>query len=287
MKGKILFLGILVFTAVTRLFLLNKIPPSINSSVYIWRLLSVFACLISTIVVYTLVKMNVRKKKIALLSSWIFVNLPWVFEQSRIISSPNLALTLVLLIMLLVLNTKYKLRVVFLLFIPVIFFVSYPKMWIFHASEFKFNYINFINNLFMLFSFDFLFFKNFTFWWGGVKEFGVMFTAFLPFFIVGIYEMINRQEFKLLLLIVFFGIFSALSPYFPESREFYLAVPIISFITALGIYCVTQKMKSVNRSILIFMIFLILYESAQFFHFYFIHYPQQIISNVSQIHESF
>lgn len=287
MKGKLILLLILIFTAISRFFLLDKIPQILSPSIVSWRQASVAATVTSTIIIYLLADTYFRNTKIALLSAWIFSILPWTFEQGRINSPPNFALVLLLCLLLLIKKITSRIKFSLLLLIPVLIFFSYPQFWLFRFNEFKFNIHSFISNLYILTSFDFLFIKNITFWWGGIREFGVMYLSFLPFYFFGIYQLIINNEKKLLFIYGLITIIAALSPFFPESREFYIATPLISLIIAFGIYLFLQR-RSIFTKIFIGLLFLsIIYENMQFIHFYFVHYPLQIKSNFSQIHEKF
>lgn len=287
MKGKLILLLILTFTAISRFFLVDKIPPLLSSSVVSLRLLSAAATITSTALIFFLVERYFQNTKIALLTAWVFCILPWTFEQGRINSAPNLALVLILCTLLLAQKFFSKFKYTFLLFIPVLIFISYPQFWLFKFNEFEFSIHSLITNLYILTSFDFLFFRNVTFWWGGVREFGVMFLSFLPFHLIGIYQLVTNKEKKLLFIFGLITFIAALSPFFPESREFYFATPLISITVALGIYHFSIWKSIMIKSMIGLLFLLMIYEYMQFMHFYFVHYPQQIKSNFSQIHEAF
>lgn len=287
MKSNIIFALLLTFTAISRFFLIDKIPPNLNQVFLTGRILSGGASLVSAVMVFFLVKKYFEKPKIALLASWVFSILPWAFEQGRIISQSNLTLALVMSVLFIYQRVNFKNKKILLFLIPVIFFFFYPQFWIFRVDEFKFNFYSLIYNLFTLLSFDYLFFKNISFWWGGIKEFGVMFLSFLPFFLVGIYDIIRLVNLRFILFSLLITIVSAASQFFPETREFYFSTPILAIVVGLGIYRCFLQTKVVIRIFFVGIFLLMIYELSQFYHFYFIHYPQEIISNFSQIHESF
>lgn len=290
MIGKLILLLILTYTVVSRFFLIDKILPLLNQEVLNGRMLSGGASIVSAVMIFFLVKEYFKKPKIALLTTWVFSILPWTFEQGRIISQPNFALFSILLLLAFTkryLNSfGFKAYLLYLI-IPFIFIFVYPQFWLFKVREFNFNISSFINNLFTLLSFDFLFFKNISFWWGGVKEFGIMYLSFLPFFLVGIYQIIEFRQIKLILLFLLVATVSAASQFFPETREFYFSTPILALVVALGIYYCFLQTKFAIRILFAGLFFLMIYEFSQFYHFYFIHYPQEVRSNFSQIHESF
>lgn len=286
MKSRFYLLLLLFYTAISRLFLLFTIPQMVNSSIAT-RILSSSSSLASAFFLFFLSQKYFKNTKISLISVWFFVNLPWVFVEGRIVSQPNIALFFILITILFAQKISSRYKYIFLVLILPILYLAYPQFWLFKMQEFKLSPESFITNLYILFSFNFLFFNNITYWWGGIREFGVMFLSFIPFFIPGLYRLIISKEIKLLILLLLVTIIAALSPYFPESREFYIATPIISYILALGAYYLTvQKNKTVIALLLCLFIFMI-YELSQFYHFYFIHYPQTVAGNVSKIHESF
>jgi len=304
MKSKLMLLEIFLYTAISRFFLIGKIPAILDSSIIHLRIASATLSLVSTILLFYLIKNYWRSTRVALLSSWAFSVLPWVFEQGRIVSQPNYALFSILLFIAFTKSYLYSFtsgeyfahprgvfRAFLYVFITIILIFVYPRFWLFKIQEFKFSINSLITNLFILSSFDFLFFKNITFWWGGVREFGMIFLSMLPFFLVGVYELFIRKKGKLLFLLGLITFIAALSPFFPESREFYFAMPIVSIIIAVGLDKLVRIYKfslPPQRWILVTLIFsFILYEMTQFFHFYFVHYPQQILGNFSQIHEAF
>ncbi len=287
MHTKIILFLLLFYAAVCRFFLIDKLLPLPNQDVLNGRMLSGGASIVSVVLIFFLVKEYFKKPKIALLASWVFSILPWTFEQSRIISQPNLTLALVMLLIFSIQKINFKNKTILLFVIPVLLFIFYQQFWIFRIHEFNFNLYSFIFNLFTLLSFDFLFFFFITFWWGGVKEFGIMLLSFLPLFVLGIYKLITNKEKKLLILFLFITVAAAMSPFFPESREFYLITPLLSLAVALGIYYICLQTKFAIRILFAGLFFVMIYELGQFYHFYFIHYPQEVRSNFSQIHESF
>lgn len=287
MQSKLILFLLLTYTAISRFFIIDKIPLLTHTEFLNWRFLSAGVSTINIVTIFFLIRGYFKNTKIALITTWVFSILPWVFEQGRIISQVNLVLSLILIIFLFIQKNSRKWRFGLIVFIPIIIFLAYSSFWFFRADQFKFNISSFITNLFILLSFDFLFFKNITFWWGGVRDFGVMFLSWLPFFLLGLYNLITGKRLKLLILFGLITFIASLSPFFPESREFYFATPLICTTVASGIYRWSLQ-KSVIARILFFCLFvLMIYEFSQFNHFYFVHYSQQVMSNFSQIHEPF
>lgn len=274
---------LLVYAGILHFWQLDNIPPLISSSQLGLRYVSAFLSLGSILVFYFFVNNSFKNKKLALISSWILTILPWSLEQGRIVSQPNNFLFFFLIILLIaqmVKNTFQKLLIYSI--IPIGLFFFYPQFWLFRGGINIFQKTDYFNNLFFLLSPSFLFFKNITFWWGGVREFGVMYASLLPIFIVGIYQTLVLKYYSVLLWTGIILFISSASPFLPESREFFLIIPFLSVILGLGINSFRKKWLT-----LLFISLLILYEITQFFHYYTVHYPQQIKSAVENIHETF
>lgn len=281
-------ISILFYAFILRFWRIEQIPPLLHQTYLLSRLVSASLNLLSILLLYWLVKKNYYNIKLALLSSFIFASLPWVLEQARISSSVNNALCVIFLIVLL---CQTSMRSIFkylliILAVPIIYFV-YPKLWLFNTKQSLPHMTDIINNIFILTSPDFLFFKNITFWWGGVREFGVMYLSLLPFFFVGLYKIIVNTKIKIIIWLCIILLFSAASPFFPESREFFLATPFISILIATGMIESIQNKKINIRILIIIVLIMFLYDIGQYLHYYQIHYPQQVLSNISKINEPF
>ena len=278
-----LYLLFLIFYAAVLHFLqIDKIPPLLPSSQLGLRYLSALLSLGSILVFYLYVKNLLKNKKIALLSSWILTILPWTIEQSRIYSQINIALS-VFLIFIFLLNKLNNLIFKILIFVIcyLLFVFVYPQFWVFRDSSNTLLKVDYLNNIFFLLSTTFLFLKNITFWWGGVRDFGVMYISFLPLFMIGIYQTIILRKYQVLIWFGLILLVSLMSPFLPESREFFLICPFLSIMLGLGM----AKLKEKRFLFLLISIFL-LYEMFQFFHFYTIHYPLQIRGGIDHINET-
>ncbi len=285
MRYSILLL-VLIFSLLSRFYLINIVPPLYELHLSMFRLSSAILNIFSISLLYLYAKRYVNNTKIALLSIWVMATLPYVVEQGRIYSQVSNSLFLILLFPLLWRSFNNLLaRFILLIIFVITLYYTYPSLWLFKSKIVLDNPIFFINNLFSLLSPEFLFFRNFTFWWGGVKEVGVMYILFIPFFIFGLIEVIIQRRFNILNPCLLILLISFTSPSFPEGREFYLITPFLSLIVSFGIY----KLLSKSFSLIFILIFtaLITYEIIQFFHYYFIHYPQDITSNQSNIKEPF
>ncbi len=319
---RFVLLLVIIYALVSRLWFLNQIPPLLDTASYYPRLVSAIFGIATVAVIYFLSKLIYKNKRLALLTAWVFAVSPWSVEQGRVISQPTVALFCLLLISFLFLTVKNKIISRGLLIItPLVLYLTYPQFWLFRFTQPLPKIADFLNNLFYLISPEFLFFKNTTFWWGGVRESGIFFLAFLPFLILGIYRFItcychpdrsaswrrvegsstlrkledsstslgmtSLKQIGLGLYFFVILLLSAASPFFPESREFYLAYPVLCLIVAVGIdYWWSSKTK-ISKIIFMFLFLFIIYDIGSFFHYYTIHYPQQIQINKGQFNEKF
>lgn len=285
----ILFI-IIFFATVSRIWLIGSVPQIINSNIYN-RLLTASLSVGSIYLLFVLCKNLWGSNRVALLASWVFMIMPWTIEQGRITSQVSNSLFFLLLIIILMQKFRSLIsRSILVVIIPFMFYLCYPNLWIFRSGFNIPSVSTLLNNIFLLISPDFIFFKNITFWWGGVRETGMLYPAFLPFLLVGIAESTNYISKKIWLFISSIYIITAISPYFPETRELFLTTPFISIIVALGFvkfYKILLEQNIYMKLISLIMIIFIAYDLAQFNHYYFIHYAQNIISNSVNIHEPF
>ncbi len=283
------FLIILFYSVISRFYSISFVPQLLNTDI-LSRYISTALNIGSLILIYFLIRQSNKSRKIALLSSWVFMLLPWVIEQGRITSQVNNYLFFILLTILMMMKNKNLLiRILLMLVLPVSAYFIYPDFWIFKSFQIP-TFASFLNNIFFLISPEFIFFRNITNWWGGVKEFGILYLSFLPFFVIGLFKSVQLMNIKIWIGLLLLIIITSLSPYFPETRELFLAIPIISIIISYGIYRFYQMKARRNLMFRIFQIvifFLVIYDLMQFNHFYYVHYPQNINSNIINIHEPF
>lgn len=290
MRKILLFAFIVIFAIISRFLFIGKMPPLIDASLIFSRYVSAVLSVGSILLCYILIKHSFKRIKLALLSAFLMAVLPWTIEQGRIFSQVNNALFFCLLIIFFLekINRRFY-KIVLLLLIPAGLYFIYPQFWLFRLSQKMPNLADLLNNIFVLFSPDMLFFHNITFWWGGIKEFGIIYLSLSPFFLYGFYRLINSGRYKLFFLLVFILLISSLSPFFPESREFFFSVPILSFATAYGIIDSfdRNKKRKLVKLLIVFSLIFFFYEISQYFHYYTVHYGQEIIKNQSQIYEAF
>lgn len=288
MKTGLLLFSVVIYASIARFWMIDKFPPLIDPSILYARILSMLLSIGTVILLFFYTQRSFQNRKISLLSSYIFTVLPWTIEQGRIASQVNNAL---FIFFLLILSLKFFknifFKIVVYLAIPLTIFLAYPQFWIFKATNFPLKLQDYLNNISLLLSPDFLFFKNITFWWGGIREVGVLHLSLLPFFIFGVYKLVTRMSWEIISWIIGILLVSAASPFFPESREFFLATPFISLIVALGIYNFVKQRNFLVMFFFLSLFLFIVYDIANFFHYYTIHYPQQILTNVGKINEPF
>lgn len=199
MKNKIFLFYIFLFNFGTRFWKLGVIPPLFDPDLVDLRLMSAVISVFLPFILYFFLSKIYRDKKLALLSAFIFSLLPGSLIEGRIVS---------------------------LLVSPSIWLKELPVL----IAPFKI-----LTNFLSLISFDMLFFQNTTFYWGGIRETGIIYLSLLPFILAGIYFSLAKAAIKpLLLLLLIFTIIS-LNPEFPESRLIFLSLPIFSLIIAGGL----------------------------------------------------
>lgn len=280
---------IIIYGIISRFWLIDSVPPLINESVLNARYLTSILNIGSSFLLYFYVKRFFNSNKLALISSFIFLILPWTMQEGRIVSQPNNFLFIFLLS--LVLGNKirsiYWKSLFYLTALPLGLKVFYPAFWLLKIDRFNINLKDSLANVLTLTSSDFLFFKNPTFWWGGVRDFGVMLITFTPLFYLGLYQFFLNFKKALLHWIIIILIISAISPFFPESREFYLVTPFIAIFSSMGLYFLCRNKIILKKVVLSILLIAILYDLSQFYHFYFIHYPKRVYENLNKIHEEF
>lgn len=284
MKEHVLFGLVIVYTLLSRFWAIGKFPILIDSPLP-FRLFTATFSILGVFFLYFYTKTIGQNKKIALLSAFLLASLPWSFEQGRIVSPPSNALTVLLFLFLIILHIRQLLiKIVLSASIPIVLFIFYPQVWLFRTIIPN---AHFLENVFALLSPDFLFFHNFTFWWGGVREVGILYFSLLPFFLIGIYQFIFSKQKRIFIWMILILLISSASPFFPESREFFLILPFMCIILAKGIHTfISQKTIWMKWSGML-LLFIMIYEMMQFFHYYTVHHSQQVESNKQKIHEAF
>lgn len=135
----------------------------------------------------------------------------------------------------------------------------------------------YIKNYFTFFSLDFLF--NFGDGIGRhqIPDFGVLFRWELPFFLVGLYELIRKKKTAFTSVIIFLllvaPIPAALARPSPHTLRALLMVIPLTVIISTGMISVWESIKKFRKLLFLFFILVLIYEFSFYLHFYYIHYP--------------
>lgn len=286
MHTTILLVLILIFVFISRLYQISLIPPLTPGTPILLRYLNVLVNAAICIAFYYYTKKRTQNRKKAILAAWVYSVLFWPFEQGRIVSQVNTSILFLIIYLIQIKSGSLLYKIVSTIILIGLLLLTYPQLWIFKHVLPKLSF-DLINNFFSIVSFEFLFFKNQYFWWGGVRDFGVLNLAFLPFFLIGIYQTIFDYDRQIIFGSLILILLTASSPYFPETRELYLAIPFFSYLIAAGIYKLQLK-KNFKRNLFLTGSFIILmYELCQYYHYYTTHYFMEVRSNIYKIHESF
>lgn len=270
---------ILIFNLATRFWRLGMVPPLFDDHYFSVRVISAGLGVITPLILYYYLKKSSAREKFAQLSSFIFSLLPSSIIESRIVSPVQFPLFLLLLFLLLAsVNKNITFRLALTAFYLIILFYIYPIVLVLIWP---------LSNLFTLLSFDLLIFHNITFYWGGIREFGLLYLSFLPFLLLGFISLPSIRLTKIFIipLIVIFLI--AFSPTFPESRLFYLTAPFFSMIITSGILYFWENKKISMRLITCLLLFISVYELSQFLHHYHVHYKEDIRTNINKLPTNF
>jgi len=285
MNKFIMLFSILIIAAVLRFYRIGIAPPLIEQSNLAMREVSALFGVVNVFLVYLITKKIFRNYKPGLLSAWIMSVLPWTLEQGRIVSQVNIALPIILLNLLLIRSIKNKLINCLILLALALFYIVYPQFWLFRNFQ-TIPLQNFINNFFSVISPDMWFFRNISFYHAGLRDWGFIYLTMFPVLIIGLYATAISKLKWLILLLIGLGAVTSASPFFPETSEFFLAIPVISLILATGFYRLFSYLTNhgITFKILsVIYILLITYEISQLLHFYFVHYPQQVMGSITEI----
>lgn len=279
---------LVIWDLFSRFVFITKFPPLFSSQSINLRLIAVAMSSVNVVLIYYLSGILFANRKVALLSAWVLMILPWSIEQGRIGTSPNVSLSFFLLSIILFLKNFRSIRhIIFSLILLIFTLIFFPGIWFFQNIITVIKLESFVDNILYLTSPEFLFFKNIISWWEGVRYFGILFISLMPFILIGLYSLISRRIYFPLLGFSFVLIVSALSPFFPQSKEFYLSLPFISIIVAYGFYHLSISKSNLLKVAMYILILMIIYDQLQFFHFYFYHYPIQIMDGESHLNEMF
>lgn len=265
---------------------MGNLPPLFHQNFFNLRIISALLGSLMPVLTFLFVIKHSFDRKTALFAAFFMSILPWGIVESRIASQVNIALFFVLLIFFLYSISNGVWKYISLFLIPAAVVLTYPDIWFIKKMEII-SPQSFFNNLMILTSFEMLTNKNITFWWGGVREFGIIYLSLTPLFISGLFHLFRKKYSAILLVFLLILLVTAMSPFFPESREFYLSLHIFTLICALGLRKLSLSKNLYIKMFVIFMSFFIIYEFSQFLHFYVRHYPGQVRENQSKIYGTF
>lgn len=281
-KENIHKLLIILVAACIRLPYLNSLPPGVQNAFW-QRLPTALFSLISIFLFIALVNKITNSQKLSLISGAVLTLMPWHIEQSRMYSEAMMGLTVLLggTYAFFYLKQKY-LKIGVMALTSVGFYFLYPTFWIFSPKVVLPTWYFYLANLFKLVSFEFLFFKNDSFWLVGLRSVGVFLPTTIFIFLVGLYvsaKKLSSEKVWYYLAFLIILLIAAANPLFPEEREFFLAVPFLAYIMALGIDQLAnwfkKKIKLVQILILFYFAFVV-YDYLVLVHFYTLHYPLRI-----------
>lgn len=285
---RIVFLVLILFLAtILRFFRLDTVPPLFHSSSFLPRLITAIVSIVNVYLTYRLSARYSDRTKVGLLSAFVMGILPWTLEESRIYSSVNIGLAILLtgIYIRKIFRTRWQTMSLAVVILAV-FFLIYPNIWFLKNFQ-LISILSFRDNLFRLLSPQMWFFNNITFYHGGLREWGMVYISMLPLLILGLIKSYNRKNIFLYLVFLILSIISAMSPFFPESREFFLVTPLLSFFIGKG-FCELVSEKKVIYSLITFvLLLLIVYEISQLLHFYYNHYPLNVRESADKIYEPF
>jgi hypothetical protein len=289
LKKYLLLLIIVLYSLVLHLWRIDIIPPLINPQLRTERIIFAIFSAFCTIPLFFYIQRLFSDSKLSLIGIWIYSVIPWTIEQGRIISETNLALFSFLIF--LYVSTLFSSKIIksglFIIFLFSLNFV-YPHLWVFQKVNYGNHYIvDSFTNIMKIFSFEFLFFNNDSFWLGGVRNWGIIYVSFLPVLFLGVIDIIQKYDRKIIIYILIIGILAGFSPLYPETREFFLSLPFLIIVLSRGLKkIITYSNIYLNIAVCCFFIF-ILYDIAGFMHYYFVHYPSDLNNILPKILNKF
>lgn len=278
------FTCILIIAFLLRLPFLLVYPPG-NSSLFIMRLITSVAGIGSILLTMLIVYKKTSHLLFSTSTGLILTLMPFHIEQSRIYSPFMQVLCIMLFALLLsLLIQKNTLKILIFLGATILSLVVFNSFWFLHRPI-TIGTAHIVGNVARLWSIDLLFYKNNSFWTGGLRNVGVLLPWMLPFFIFGLFSMLKKIDRKgsiWLVLFFFITLISASNPRFPEQREYLLATPLFAIVVAMGITQFIEAMRKNNLCKFIFTLFICfaLYGQILFMHYYVVHYAARIQNEI-------
>lgn len=284
MRAVVLLALIIIYTTITRFWQIDTLPPHGSSLDLLLRYRTSFASIISVWLVYLYARSLTGSIKISLLTAWTLAVAPWAIEQGRIYSVPALFLPVFLLFLICInLSKKTIAKAVWLVLLVAATGAQYLLLWGMQGDRGVASFAAAIKNFFQILSPSMLFVSNTTFWWGGVREFGIVFLSLVLFFFGGVVVSLYRGVKSPVCWLVSIGAVAALAPHFPEGRQGFLLLPFVCLLIAHGLYWLFSYRGKTIQLIGVFLCIVLSYEMIQFWHYYTIHYPMQVREHLDKI----
>ncbi len=279
------FGALLIISSVTRLAVLGLIPAG-REGAFFARLPTATAGIISIAVLVLFIWKVFKRPDVGLVSGYCLALMPWHIEQSRVVSTPmlGLAVGMTTLYMTQIFRDRLVKGLILVLGLGLFYFL-YRDFWLFSIGTIIKPH-DFLTNVFKLASVDFLFYRNDTFWEGGLRTIGVLLPGFIGLAGIGLVEIIrkwNKKYWFYYLGFIFLLVLSAANPKLPEAREYFLVTPYLSIICALGaikLYRLLFNSKKAIRLFIFMYLMFIAYEHIWFYHMYSYHYAQRVKNEV-------
>lgn len=222
------FSAVVAFSAGIRFLYIGQFPPG-SDELYLLRLMSACSGVLSIGLLMRVLQQILRQEQTAWWAGLALTLMPWHIEQSRVFSPALIGLTLLLLGTYAYLRIKRRIsRVVIVVLTVIVFFWAYPV----YQPVFEFlkqgQVAQVIDHVGYLTSGEFLFYKNETFWAGGMRTVGVFLPATAGIVLIGAYESARRVRWSHLPWIgVYLMILmtASMNARFPEGSHYFLATP--------------------------------------------------------------
>jgi len=280
------FFSIVVLAAIIRFPYIGQLPPG-SDQVFFSRLLSACAGVVSIGLYMAVLQQIVRQKQTSWWAGLVLTLMPWHIEQSRVYSPVLLGLTILLLGIYAYIRTGNRTsRGIIILLTMMGFFGIHPVYASIWEAMKRGTPMQIVDHIGYLTSGEFLFYKNETFWVGGMRTVGVFVPATVGIFLVGAYESSRRVRWShmpwiggyLVILIT-----ASMNPLFPEGRHYFLSTPYLALISGVGLEYMVGLCKYPSWCIRIGIfcfLSIIMYEYIWFSHLYISHYSHRIHEEV-------